>query len=74
MPLATESITLTFPRSAIGDVLSLSAALLERMHELLERNREGNLASQEQHELETLVLMAEFGQLISTAMTAQAKP
>lgn len=67
---ALESVTLTFPRSVVADVRSLSGALLDRMHELLERNNEGALTDVEREALETLVQMAQFGQLITTALAA----
>ena len=71
---AGESVTLTVPRSAVGGVLELSATLLDRMHELLERNTDGALSPVEREELETLVRMAQFGQIVSTALGKQAKP
>ncbi len=52
---------------------SLTGALLDRMHELLERNTEGTLSDVEQESLETLVQMAQFGQLIAAALDAQAE-
>lgn len=68
MAVATESVTLTLPRSAVGGVLSLSNTLLEQMHRLLERNTEGALSPVEREELEKLVEMAQFGQLVSMAL------
>jgi len=69
---ADDTLTLTFPRSAIGDVVSISQSLLDRMHELLEQNTDGNLSPIEREELETLVKMAQFSQLVSLAL--QGKP
>ena len=43
------------------------------MHELLERNTEGTLTEVERESLETLVQMAQFGQLIASALDAQAE-
>ena len=74
MAIATESVTVTLPRSAVGGVLSLSKALLDQMHKLLERNTDGNLSPVEREELEKLVEMAQFGQLISMALQTQAQP
>ena len=65
---AGDAVTLTLPRSAIPDVVRLSATLLDRMHELLERNTDGSLSPIERAHLETLVHMAQFGQMIATAM------
>ncbi|HWE96545.1 MAG TPA: hypothetical protein VG269_21465 [Tepidisphaeraceae bacterium] len=70
MALADDTITLTFPRAVIGDVISLSESLLERMHSLLERNSEGGLSPLEREELEALVEIAQFGQLLSIALAA----
>ncbi len=73
-PGDTLTFTLTLPRSAVGDVMALSATLLDRMHHLLERNTEGSLSPVEREELETLVHMAQFGQIISAALQLQGKP
>lgn len=70
---ARESVTLTLPRSAVSDVRSLTGALLDRMHELLERNTDGTLSDVERESLETLVQMAQFGQFIAAALDAQAE-
>jgi hypothetical protein len=74
MATASDSVTVTLPRTAVGGMLSLSKALLDHMHELLERNTEGALSPVEREELETLVEMAQFGQVLTTAIQAQAKP
>ena len=69
-----DAITLTLPRSAIADVVSLSDTLLDRMHELLERNTDGGLSPVEREEVETLVVMAQFGQLVSMALRRPNQP
>jgi len=69
-----DSVTLTLPRSAIADVVTLSDSLLERMHELLERNTDGGLSPVEREEVETLVVMAQFGQLVSMALRRPEHP
>jgi hypothetical protein len=69
-----EAVTLTLPRSAIPDVVSLSATLLDRMHELLERNTNGALSPVERQELETLVQMAQFGQILTMALKLPPTP
>lgn len=71
---ATEAVTLTLPRSALADVVSLSAGLLDRMHHLLERNTDGALSAVERDELETLVHMAQFGQIVSMALRCPGDP
>jgi len=52
----------------------MTDALLDRMHILLEQNTEGALSTVERDELETLVAMAQFGQILSSALQAQVKP
>ena len=74
MAAHADSVTLTLPRSAVPDVATLSATLLDRMHALLERNTDGALSSVEREELETLVQMAQFAQVLSTALGLRAKP
>ena len=69
-----DSVTLTLPRSAVPDVISLSRTLLDRMHELLERNTDGGLSAYEREEVETLVLMAQFGQRLSMALQRPGQP
>ena len=71
---AGDAVTLTLPRSAIADVVSLSDTLLDRMHELLERNTDGRLSPVEREEVETLVVMAQFGQLVSMALRRPGQP
>lgn len=74
MSMLDDPVTFTIPRSAVADVIALSAALTDRMHELLERNTDGALSAIEQGELETLVQMAQFGQVVSMALAAQLTP
>ncbi len=74
MSQAAESVTVTLPRAAVGDVLALSDALTDRMHELLERNTDGNLTAVERAELETLVKVSQFGQILSMALKAAVQP
>jgi len=68
MPDRCETVSLTFPSAVIAELISLSDGLLDRMHHLLERNTEGALSSIEREELETLVRMAGFSQILSTAL------
>jgi hypothetical protein len=44
------------------------------MHELLERNTDGTLSVNEKSELDTLVRVAQFGQIVSMAMHPQRNP
>jgi hypothetical protein len=55
-------------------MVSLSESLNNRMHDLLERNTDGTLSPIERAELETLVEMAQFGQIISIALKSVAQP
>lgn len=72
MNKAGDSITLTLQRSTIGGFLALSAELMDRMHGLLERNMDGQLTRVENLELESLVQMVQFGQMVSIAIAADA--
>jgi hypothetical protein len=74
MAHASGDVTLTLPRSAVGDFVSLSATLLDRMHELLERASDDQLSSVEREEVETLVQMAHFGQIVSMALQNRKQP
>ncbi len=68
MGVIDESVTVTLPRSAIQDVLSLSSDLNDRMHALLERNTDGNLTEVEKSELEILVRMTHVSQILSMSL------
>jgi hypothetical protein len=68
---AADPITVSIPRGLLSDIVQLSAELTDRMHDLLERNTDGKLAANERAELETLVRMAEFGQVVSMAIGSQ---
>ena len=69
-----DSVTIKLPRSAVPDVAALTATLLDRMHDLLERNTDGSLSLIEREELETLVHMAQFAQVLSIALQLRATP
>jgi hypothetical protein len=69
--MSEDTVTITLPRCVVEQISSPSAALLDRMHELLERNAEGYLAPIEREELETLVMLVQFSQII-LAMLARA--
>ena len=63
------SITLTFPQHLADELPTLSAELTDRMHELLERNTDGALDAVQQRELDTLVRMSQFAQILATVPT-----
>jgi hypothetical protein len=69
MASSMDTVVLTFPRAMVPELPALSKSLGDRMHVLLERNTEGTLSAYEREELETLVDMAQFAQLL--AMAAQ---
>ena len=66
--MATDSITVILPASLVNDFPVMAERLVERMHELLERNTEGQLNDLEKDELRALVEMAEFAQVFATAV------
>jgi hypothetical protein len=71
---SADPITFSVPRRVLSDIIQLSAELTDRMHQLLERNTDGQLSPSENAELETLVRVAEFGQIVSLALQSQARP
>jgi hypothetical protein len=58
----------------LADIAQLSDELTDRMHMLLERNTDGQLSPIEKAELETLVRVAEFGQIVTMALQPQSRP
>lgn len=74
MAQVSEDVTLTLPRSAVPGVVALSARLTDRMHDLLERGTDGSLTPAEREQLETLVEMSQFGQIVTMALQARAQP
>ena len=74
MTQAADPINFSVPRAVLSDISQLSAELIERMHELLERNTEGKLNPTEAAELQTLVHMAQFGQIVSVALQRPSNP
>ncbi len=60
-------MVLTIPRAIAPELPSLSERLTDRMHALLERNTDGALNETEHEELETLVDMAQFAQILVMA-------
>lgn len=72
MPLVVEEVTLRLPRESLLELTQLSPRLNERMHLLLERNTDGRLSETEKAELERLVEMAHFGQIIALSLKPRA--
>lgn len=68
MSAAAETLVLTLPRAIVPELPVLSKSLTDRMHALLERNTEGTLTATEREELETLVEMAQFAQILAMAV------
>ena len=67
MDASSDLVTLNLPRALVREIPRLSQELNDRMHALLERNTEGVLTATERAELETLVQMAQFAQLLAMA-------
>jgi len=68
-----DSVTVSVSRGILSDIVQLSAELTDRMHELLERNTDGLLNEIEKAELQALVRVAEFGQIVAMAMQPAGK-
>src|SRR5256885_8515762 len=63
-----DSITLTLPASVAADIPVMAQRLVDRMHELLERNTDAQLTPAEREDAEALVEMAEIAQLLASAV------
>ena len=74
MVQAADPVTFTVPRTILSDIVQLSGKLTDRMHQLLERNTDDELRGTEKAELETLVQMAQFAQIVSMALHPQSSP
>lgn len=70
--MPSGSITVTLPASVAADIPVMAQRLVDRMHELLERNTDGHLSDAEREEVEALVEMAEFAQLFASAVRKAA--
>jgi hypothetical protein len=66
--MATDPVTLTLPASLASALPAMAQRLVDRMHELLERNTDGQLSTHERDELESLVDMAQFAQVFAAAV------
>ncbi|MGN6367066.1 MAG: hypothetical protein ACTHN5_02275 [Phycisphaerae bacterium] len=69
-----DPITFSVPRAVLSDIARLTQNFNDRMHELLERNTDGTLTPQESAELQSLVRMAEFGQIVDAALQTPSAP
>ena len=74
MSSSSETITFTFPAGAVAELPLISGELLDRMHELLERNTDGLLNQIETRELETLAQMTQFLQILEMSAARAAEP
>ena len=74
MTQTTDPVTFSVPRTVLSEISRLSDQLTDHMHALLERNADGALSPTERSELETLVRMAEFGQIVSMALKGPQRP
>ncbi len=68
-----DTVTVCLLRSVTGEIPSLADNLTARMDELLKRNADGALNPHERLALETLVHMAQFAQVLATALQAGSK-
>ena len=72
MSSVIEEVTLRLPRESLMELTQLSAPLNDRMHALLERNTDDLLSKEEKDELERLVEMAHFGQILALSLQPRA--
>ena len=74
MTQVSDPVTITVSRSVLSHIAELSSELTDQMHALLEKNTDGQLTPTERAELERLVEIAEFGQIITMALGRQGQP
>jgi hypothetical protein len=70
--MPTDPVTLTLPASVATAIPAMAQRLVDRLHELLERNTDGQLTANEREELESLVDMAQFAQVFAAAVQKAA--
>jgi hypothetical protein len=70
--MPAEPVTLTLPASVASAIPAMAQRLVDRLHELLERNTDGQLTDNERQELESLVDMAQFAQVFAAAVQKAA--
>jgi hypothetical protein len=63
---ATDPVTISVPRKILASIVELSSEMTDRMHQLLEKNTDGDLGAHEKAELESLVRIAELGQITAS--------
>ena len=68
MVQATDPVTISVPRDVLLSIVELSSDMTDRMHQLLEKNTDGHLRPHEKAELESLVRIAELGQIAAVAL------
>ena len=68
MVQATDSVTISVPRTTLASIVEMSSEMTDRMHQLLEKNTDGDLRAHEKAELESLVRIAELGQIAALAL------
>jgi hypothetical protein len=66
--MPSDPVTLTLPASVATALPTMAQRLVDRMHELLERNTDAQLNVNEREELESLVDMAQFAQVFAAAV------
>ena len=68
MTQAADPIVISVPRAVLSDMSHMPPDLIDRMHELLERNTDGELSPTEAADLKALVRMAQLSEIASLAL------
>lgn len=68
MSQTADPIIISVPRAVLSDMSHMPSDLLDRMHELLERNTDGTLNPTESAELKAIVRMAQLSEIASLAL------
>lgn len=74
MNQSLDTISVSIPRAIVGQLRIMADDLTDRMHNLLERNTDGALSPAERRELETLVYMAQFAQVLAMVTNEPDRP
>lgn len=70
----SDPVTITVSKALLAELEHISEPLVDRMHELLERNTDGLLTEGEKAELERTVQLVEIGQIFSMALHPKSAP
>lgn len=71
MTAMSDPVRLTVPRGVLTELQSLTPEFTDRLHHLLERNTDNSLSPAELKELQYLVRISQFSQIVSMALALE---